>query len=190
MRRTACLSVLSLGALLAAACGDPTGSAFDPVIATDTVQIAPPSAEAGALPSAVDLSIAGGVFGGINGPTRFPERSADASAGWDLTVRSTSGGLVFFPAGALGLSFNSGISPRAEAFESIERAPEMLAEYVTDAAVPLAVGSVYVARTRQRGGCVQYSKLRVLEIGAGDAVRLEIVGNERCTDPRLVPRQR
>lgn len=181
-----------------AACDSPTRPFLDPVIATDTVLLALPSSAA-ALPSAVDLASAGGVFGGV----RFPERPQDATRGYDLLLRQGTEGLVFLPAGATGLFDTDvvagprvalpGVSePRGESFEAVTEAPESRSAYRMDAGVPVVPGGVYIVRTRGGAlGCAatlpRYAKLRVLEVTALPAVRLEIVGNGNCNDPRLVP---
>src|SRR4051812_17027307 len=74
-------------ALLFAAC-DSNGGEIEPVLVTDTFDIAAPTA-AGSLPTAIDITALGG-FSIVGG--RYPEEVNDAGE-WDLAVRLVGGEL-------------------------------------------------------------------------------------------------
>ena len=171
-----------------AACNDTTFT-IDPLLVTDTVEIAAPTSQNTALPTALDitspdngLSIGGG---------RFPERAFDAGE-WDFGLRVRGGELVLIPAAGLGLQSRSAIT-RALANQTFDRLIEApgRTSFVTDSAVVLREGNVYAARSRFIGGgfggaCEQYAKLQPLTVDRTLArVRLLITTNARCSDPRL-----
>ena len=181
-------AVLVLCAMLAvtAAC-DSTDYRIDPLLTTDTVEIAVPRPQNDSLPTALDVTALGGV---INGG-RFPEESDDAEQ-WDFGLRERGGQLVLIPAGALGQQARSAITRAIpnRTFESLIEAPGRTS-FVTDSAVVLQEGSVYAARSRLTTSlygtaCEQYAKLLPLRVDrALGRVRLMITTNERCGDPRL-----
>lgn len=172
--------------VVAAACDDSTFR-IDPLLVTDTVEIATPAPGNAGLPSALDVtSVGAGIRGG-----RFPERASDATE-WDFALRERAGELVFVPAAALGLQTRPSIT-RAIAnrtFDSLIEAPGRTS-FLADSAVVLGVGNVYAARSRLvvtefGGSCEQYAKLQPLAVDpALGRVRLQITTNERCGDPRL-----
>ena len=179
--------VLPLIAVLAA-CDDPAGFRLDPIIVTDTVELAAPTA-ASALPSALDIISFPGQR--LIGGGRFPERAEDAEQ-WDVAVRMRNGSLVLLPAAAAGLGSPSlaramvtrPITDRS--FDAVREAPGR-SSFVSDSAVALQPGSVYVVRSREVSRCSWYAKLEPLQINAAaGTVRLRVVTNERCGDPRLV----
>lgn len=187
MRRTAALfPFLALALALAAGCDDPNGFVVEPLITVDTIDVAAPTSASG-FPTAIDVTSTGGfIVGG-----RRPETQQDAER-WDLAVRVRDGGLVFVPAGALGLSVNVGITrPLAgQTFDSVIEAPGA-GSFVTDADVPVQQGSVYVVRSRSVpcgfGTAPQHSKIQPLEVSHEEGtIRLLISTNEVCGDPRLV----
>lgn len=164
---------------------------IDPLLSTDTLVLAAPTS-ATDLPSALDLTPEGAMVDRV----RFPERLQDAEL-WDLALRVVDGRLSFVPAGQVGLSDGGGRSRAAitealdgRTFDSVREAPNRK-DFVTDRAVPLAVGAVYVARSRLAScgftASEYYAKLQPLEIDpARQTVRFQIVNNSRCGDPRLV----
>lgn len=176
-----------LAAIAVAGCDDSTGLDLNPVLVSDTLTIAAPIPQNQGRPSAVDLSGDGGF--GIEGP-RFPERVEDALQ-WDLTLRLLDGALVLMPPGAIGATDSrAAITPpiAGQTFEGLREIPGQ-STFRTDTAITLQVGPVYAARTRvlDAFGCIQFSKLRALELDPVAATaRLEVVTNERCSDPRLV----
>lgn len=171
-----------------AGCDDPAGFRLDPIIVTDTVELAAPTA-ASALPSALDvISFPGQRF---IGGGRFPERAEDAEQ-WDVAVRMRNGSLVLLPAAAAGLGSQSLARARVTGpitdrnFDAVREAPGR-SSFVSDSAVALQLGSVYVVQSREVSRCFQYAKLEPLQINAAaGTVRLRVVTNERCSDPRLV----
>lgn len=186
MRRTAALP-LFLTVVLATACDDPSGFRVEPLITTDTIEVAAPTAGS-ELPTAIDVTSSGGLIGG----GRFPERQEHAER-WDLAVRIRDGQLVFVPAGALGLSDAAGITePLAgRTFESVIEAPGP-GSFVTDDHVVVQEGGVYVVRSRQVpcgfASASLYSKIQPLDVSPAEGrIVLQISTNEVCGDPRLVP---
>jgi len=178
-----------LFAALLGACEE-TDYNIDPLIATDTVELAVPTSNTG-LPSALDIPAVGTAVAG-----RYPERAQDAEA-WDLALRVVNGQLALVPAGQIGIVDAAGRSRAAiteaitgKTFEAVREAPRR-SEFVTDRAVPLQLGAVYVARSRLVGcgysASEYYAKLQPVEIDlARQRVRLNIVMNGRCGDQRLV----
>lgn len=165
---------------------------IDPLLTTDTVTIAAPQAGS-TLPSALDVTAAGGVIQG----GRFPEQVRDAEQ-FDLVLRRRDGQLAFVPAGVLGLRDLRGDTSRAgitqplngQTFAGLEEAPERNA-FVTDRPVPVQQGAVYAVRSRVVScgfsGGEQYAKLQPLDVEpATGTVTLQITTNERCQDTRLV----
>lgn len=176
---------LVLVALAATGCDDTTNFNIDPLLATDTVEIAAAGVPGG-LPSALDVTATSGViFGG-----RFPEREEDAEQ-WDVALRLRGGSLFFVPAAALGLDSRAAVTRalQNETFESLVEAPGRDA-FLSDSSVVVQQGAVYAIRSRQLsnafGACTQYAKIQPLSVNvATGRVRLQITSNERCEDPRL-----
>ena len=174
---------LAIVLLLNAACNDTTFT-IDPLLATDTVEIAAPLPGNAALPTALDITVRGGLIGGA----RFPERATDAGE-WDFGLRVRDGELVLVPAAALGLSSRAAITRALanQTFDGLNEAPGRTS-FVTDSAVVLREGSVYAARSRlpPLTSCEQYAKLQPLSVDRTlGRIRLLITANERCSDPRL-----
>jgi hypothetical protein len=185
-------SVLLLAAAAVfAGCNDPAAFRIDPILLTDTVTVAAPLPQNAALPTAVDIT--GDGLGNIRGG-RFPERSRDALE-WDFGVRVQGGELVLIPARGLGAEGSRAALSQAlvgETFEGLREAPPAR-ELTMDQPVVMRVGQVYGARSREflgmmlGGGCFQYAKFQPLEVNvAAGLLRIQIVTNERCGDPRLV----
>ena len=188
MRSFAIVAALPVALLLAACEG--TDNTFDPQIATDTIEIAAPTAGS-SLPTAVDITaLSGVVFGG-----RYPEELADAGE-WDIALRLVNGQLQFVPASKIGILDLGGVSRAAitdplagRTFESVTQAPNP-AEFITDRGVPVQLGAVYAARSRLvacgLSAVEQYAKLQPLEVDvAAQRVRFRIHTNGRCADQRL-----
>ncbi len=185
--KTLPLGMLAVMVILATGCNDSTGLDTNPVLVSDTLTIAAPIPQNQGKPSAVDLSGDGGF--GIEGP-RFPERIEDALQ-WDLTLRLRDGTLYLMPPGAIGDSDSrAAITPAiaGQTFEGLREIPGQ-STFRTDTAIALQMGPVYAARTRilNSFGCIQFAKIRALDVDPVAATaRLEVVTNERCSDPRLV----
>ena len=177
--------LLIVSAAVATGCDDATDFTIDPLLATDTVEIAAPGA-AGGLPSALDVIATGGVIGG----GRFPEQARDAEQ-WDVALRVRNGALVFVPAPALGLQSRASMTPAlsGETFTSLVEAPGA-GTFRSDSARVVQQGAIYAIRSRdiasQFGSCIQYAKIQPLTVDVAAArVRLQVTTNERCSDPRL-----
>jgi len=180
----AVLPVLVLGA-----CDDPVFGRLDPLIATDTLDLAAPADALADVPSALDVTAAAGVIGG----GRFPERVQDSNRGWDLAVRMRDGQVVLLPSGAPGYNTRAGVfgPVQGETFESLRDVPPG-ARFRTDTVAVMQPGALYVVRSREFstgfGGCLQYAKLQALSVDAASgAVRVQVATNEQCYDTRLVP---
>lgn len=179
--------LLAAAVLVASGCGDSTGFGFDPVITTDTVELAIP-AEGSALPSALDVTAQGGFLGG----GRFPERAGEAEQ-WDVALRRAGGQLVFLPAGAAklqspGLAQASITQPlTGRSFEELDEAPAISA-FVRDTTVAVQLNGVYVVRSRTpiNSNCYQYAKVQPIAVDAGaGTASIRVATNELCQDRRL-----
>ncbi|HET7274790.1 MAG TPA: hypothetical protein VFI91_06395 [Longimicrobiaceae bacterium] len=176
--------VILLASGLSACGGDPFFRR-DPVLATDTIEVAAPTPANEGLPTALDITTNGfSIAGG-----RFPERTEDAQR-WDFAIRLEDGNLVFKPLGAFGIDSRAAITRPlgGETFEGLEEAPPLSA-FVSDSTVVIEMGAVYAARSREPAtGCSQYGKLQPLEVNvATGRVKLVVTTNGQCGDPRLVP---
>lgn len=120
-----------------------------------------------------------------------------SASGWDVVVSDVEGGLAFVPAGAfpdigtdVGIAVITGVS-----FDDLLEAPREADAYVTDRAVPLVEGGVYVVRTR-RAACAtfgfatiapRYGKVTVTEIDLEEgSVVFKVVRNPNCNDRSFV----
>lgn len=185
MRHLSVAGWLFLAALLGA-CDDSTQYRIDPLITTDTVELAVPTEANAQLPTALDVIAAAGVIGG----GRFPERAADAEQ-WDFAVRVRNGQLVLLPAGVLGLNNRAALTRPllGRTWEQVNEAPGQRS-FFADSAVVLRVGEVIAVRSRLIpcgfGRDSQYGKVQPLSVDAANGrVRLQVLTNERCGDPRL-----
>lgn len=177
-------------ALVLAACDDPNAFNIDPIIVDDTVALAVPGVDP-AVGTALDITSPPGTRSVVG--ARFPERVADA-AQWDFALRLEGGALVLKPTGAFGFDSGAGITQPItdRAFDQVSEAPSS-GSFVTDSAVVLRTGAVYVARSRQipcgLGGASQYARIEAvaLDAAAGTA-QLRVVTNEVCNDTRLTPK--
>jgi hypothetical protein len=119
--------------------------------------------------------------------------SPGATGNWDVALDTQGSELVLLPPGALGINSRARIAalPGLD-FDDVREAPSDTAAYVSDRAVPLALGTIYVVQTRnvssQFGNCVYYAKLEPLTIAIEEGT-LEFMydSNPVCNDPRLVP---
>jgi hypothetical protein len=190
LSRFAVVPALAL-ALALGACNDPNAFEVNPIIIDDTVSLALPGVDA-AVGTALDITSPSGspmVMG-----ARFPERAADATQ-WDFALRREDGALVLLPTGALGFESGAGITEPItdRAFADIREAPRST-DFVTDHAVALQSGAVYVARSRQFpcgfSRANQFARIEplALDVAAGTA-RLRVVTNQVCNDTRLTPKE-
>ncbi len=173
-----------------AACDDPNSGLFDPIIRDDTVDLAAPTVDP-ATPTALDVAYASSLIMG-----RFPELVADAEQ-WDFAIRREGGELLLIPAGVFGFQNPTGGVSRAAVSTPVNRPlGEILrvnADLLRgDTAVALEEGEVYMLRSRRTnaafGGCENFAKLHPLEVDvAAGRVKLHVIGNARCNDPRLAP---
>lgn len=170
------------------ACDDDPFARLDPLVVTDTVDLVAINAPEALGPAALDITAQGGVIIGGRDPSRV-----EHAGQWDLAVRRQDGQLVFLGPTVFGFETRAGVTRPLEGttFDALRDVP-IGARFVTDSAVVIQPGAVYVARSRDFvlgffGGCVQYAKLQplVVDVAAG-AVRLQIATNERCFDTRLV----
>jgi hypothetical protein len=109
---------------------------------------------------------------------------------YDIQGDPAGGTSVFLPRAALGIESGSsaepGIMRRDEAFDDIEAAPSN--GYVTDEAVPVALGERYIIRSLITCsiGVPRYAKVEI--IGLEDSsVILKVLANENCGYRGLAP---
>jgi hypothetical protein len=189
VRWTSATGLLLGVALVASGCGDPSGFTYEPLLVTDTVDVAAPLPQNAALPTAIDVT--GDGLGGVRGG-RFPERARDALE-WDFLVRLQGNQVVLLPPRAIGVDSRAAITTAlvGETFDGLREVPGQRA-FVLDSAVVMNVGSVYAVRSRETVGlfgvgCIQFAKLQPLRVDpAAGLLRVQVVTNERCGDPRLV----
>lgn len=199
LRALPTLAVLAL-VPVATGCDDPLAGLFDPVIVSDTVELAAPTAPESDLPTALDVTVAGGTIGGMIGGGRRPEIPTDP-INWDLLIREDGGVLYFVPPAAVDFDSRAAVTEPItdRTLDEIEEAPgfDGFATRTEEGSttpipmrVPIQAGARYVVRSRTTPACgsPQFSKMEVLELDvAAQTVRLLVVTNARCNDRRLVP---
>jgi hypothetical protein len=118
----------------------------------------------------------------------------DISTEFDFAYNIESDGRrVFLPRAAMGIetsaSLNPGFQARSESFEGITEAPSN--GYVTDQAVPIAIGDRFVVRGRMTCtslGLPKYAKLEVVSFDdAALRVNFRVLTNENCGFRGLEP---
>lgn len=117
----------------------------------------------------------------------------DLSVEFDFAYNVQSDGShVFLPRAALGIdqtaTVNPGFLARSETFEAIKVAPSN--GYVTDRAIPIAVGERYVVRSRItcNVGVPKYAKLEVVAIDDGArTVAFRVLTDNNCGFKGLEP---
>ena len=116
----------------------------------------------------------------------------DLSADFDFAYNETAGEHVFMPRTALGLdtanTARPGFQLRTESFEAITVAPSD--GYITDVAVPIAVGQRYVVRGRItcQIGVPKYGKMEILSFHEPTRiVSFRILVNDNCGFKSLEP---
>ena len=117
----------------------------------------------------------------------------DLSVDFDFAYNVESDGTpVFLPRAALGIdptaTVNPGFLARPETFEAIKVAPSN--GYVTDRAIPIALGQRYVVRSRVTCtiGVPKYAKLEVVAIDDGARlVAIRVLTDDNCGFKGLEP---
>jgi hypothetical protein len=109
---------------------------------------------------------------------------------YDIQGDPATGTSVFLPRAALGIesgtSAEPGVMHREEAFDEIEAAPSN--GYVTDEAVPVALGERYIVRSRVTCsiGVPVYAKVEIIGL-EDNSVILKVLANENCGYRGLEP---
>ncbi len=109
-------------------------------------------------------------------------------ADFDVAFSEVDGDFVLLPAGlfeSFGTEPGIAVDESGVLFEELSRAPSE--GYITDAAVPLREGPVYVIRTRSRNACSQYAKMEVLELDPDGILEFRFLRNNLCNDRALEP---
>lgn len=167
-----------LALALAAACGDSNGLA-DPtnVNIIDTVTLGALEGTAIQTPSAFAVDF---------GPIR-----TDQSPNFEFAYNvESTGRRVFLPRKVLGLSSTSGAEPGVQAanatFDEITVAPSN--GYVTDSAVPVAIGQRWFVRSRVvcTIGVPKYAKLEILSF-EDSTVTFKVLSDNNCGYKGLKP---
>jgi hypothetical protein len=113
---------------------------------------------------------------------------------WDFAVDRQGGGMVFLPPKLLGLDSRAAIAaiPESE-YDDVVVAPSDTLAYVSEEAVPITLGTVYVIRTRLASGgfgrvCHFFGRVEPLEIDAvAGVVRFVHDTSPDCNNRSLVP---
>jgi hypothetical protein len=109
---------------------------------------------------------------------------------YDIQGDPATGTSVFLPRAALGIvsetSAEPGLMRRDEAFDDIEAAPSN--GYVTEEAVPVALGERYVVRSRVTCsiGVPRYAKVEIIGL-EDNSVILKVLANANCGYRGLQP---
>jgi hypothetical protein len=118
----------------------------------------------------------------------------DATGNWDFAVDTRAGALVLLPPGALGVNSKAQVAPLVgQTFAEVTEAPADTTLYVRANSVPVALGTVYVWRTRQGFGsfgrsCVYYAKMEALALDAGAGrLTFQFDASPVCNDRSLIP---
>ncbi len=174
------LPLLALSAL--AACGDndnlpdPTDESF-----VDTVTV-------GSLTD-TPITTASGFAVGVALAIRT-DGSPDFDFAYDIQGEPATGTSVILPRAALGIvsgsSAEPGVMRRDEAFDDIQLAPSN--GYVTEEAVPVALGERYVVRSRVTCsiGVPIYAKIEVIGL-EDNSITLKVLSNTNCGYRSLEP---
>jgi hypothetical protein len=172
------LPLLALSA--AAACGD-DDNLPDPTVENfvDTLTI-------GSLTDTPITTASGFSVGG--GAVRT-DLDAGFDFAYDIQGDPATGTSVFLPRAALGIvseTSEPGLMRRDEAFDDIEAAPSN--GYVTEEAVPVALGERYIVRSRVTCniGVPRYAKIEIISL-EDNSVILKVLANENCGYRGLEP---
>lgn len=124
---------------------------------------------------------------------RSPVRT-DTTSAFDFALDLDSvGGVVVYPAGALGLPRDPGVQVADRSFDQIKSAP--LDNYLVDRPITVTPGKVFLVRSRASfnfclffGQFPRYGKFRVLEVNPNDrSITLEHLVNINCGFRSLEP---
>jgi hypothetical protein len=120
--------------------------------------------------------------------------SPGSTGQWDVALDTEDGQLVFLPPRALGINSRARIAPLSGLeFQEVVEAPQDTAAYVSDRALPVTPGTIYVVQTGEGIGtfgqrCVFFAKLEPVDIDVtGGQLTFVFDANPVCNDPRLVP---
>jgi len=181
--RVLVVTALTLPVLGLAACGD---DPFETQWATDidTVTLFSLQRPEIGLPSAFDF------------PGRLPVviENANAAGTWDVAVSDNGTTVSLLPSTALGVDSRVGIAAvPGIPFQDVTSAPADTAVYVSDAAVPMEIGTTYAIRSREVSGffgqrCVYYSKMQPISIDLTEGtLEFFFEASPACNDRNLVP---
>jgi hypothetical protein len=173
------LPLLALSA--AAACGD-NDNLPDPTLQNfvDTVTVG--SLTDTPITTASGFSVTGGAI--------RTDLDPGFDFAYDIQGDPATGMSVFLPRAALGIESGSSAEPgvmrRDEAFDDIAAAPSN--GYVTDEAVPVALGERYIVRSRITCGIgvPVYAKVEIIGLEDGSII-LKVLANENCGYRGLEP---
>lgn len=164
------------------ACGDATGL-LPPIAANevDTVTFAALQGTPVGQPSGLDI---------VNNRVLRTEQGRAFDVAFDFDSTDVA---VLVPAGLLGFQAQPGWRRSDEEFDAIESAP--LEDYVTDSTLALAVGDVFIARSRSSssacsflGAVPRYGKFHVLDVNLAErTIRLEFLIDVSCGYRGLQP---
>ncbi len=116
--------------------------------------------------------------------------SPDFDFAYDIQGEPATGTSVILPRAALGIvssgSAEPGVLPRTDTFDEIEAAPSN--GYITGEAVPVALGNVYIVRSRVvcNIGVPIYAKVEVIGL-EDNSLTLKVLGNTNCGYRELLP---
>jgi hypothetical protein len=126
----------------------------------------------------------------VSGGAVRTDLNANFDFAYDIQGAPETGQSVLLPRAALGITSSSGAEPgvmrRDEAFDEIDAAPSN--GYVTEEAVPVAVGERYVVRSRVvcSIGVPLYAKVEVIGLEDNSLV-LKVLANVNCGYRGLEP---
>ena len=135
----------------------------------------------------------------VSGYDFFPRQAVRIEApttgdDWDLAVDVRDGAFVWLPPGALGIPSEAAVAILdGETFESATEAPEDTTQYITDAAIPIRTGRIYVIRTRRHPGffgtlCNYYGKIEPLATDfVSGSVYFQFDVSQACNNRDLIP---
>lgn len=135
----------------------------------------------------------------VSGYDFFPRQAVRIEApttgdDWDLAVDVRDGAFVWLPPGALGIPSEAAVAIlEGETFESATEAPEDTTRYITDAAVPIRAGQIYVIRTRRHPGffgtlCNYYGKIEPLATDfVSGSIHFQFDVSQACNNRDLIP---
>jgi hypothetical protein len=129
------------------------------------------------------------------GRTGVKIESPQAVGKWDMALDTRGGDLVFLPPRAIGVRDSDAalVQMGDMAFEDLKRAPRDTTLYVSDKAVPIHVGELYVIRSRKSAGsygsaCSYFGKFVPLAKDIeGGSVTIMFDMSPVCNNRKLIP---